>query len=116
MDSAILLKKLREYGADIDGAMARFLDDEELYAACYDEFINDACFGNLETAVATKDHTQAFDAAHALKGVAGNMGLTPMYVAIGNIVEPLRAHEYGNLQQLLAEVQHQHEILRGIEY
>ena len=40
--------------------------------------------GNLEA---------AFDAAHTLKGVVGNMGLTPLYKAVCDIVQPLRARE-----------------------
>ena len=36
------------------------------------------------------DITKAFEAAHSLKGTLGNMGLTPMYEIIIQIVEPLR--------------------------
>ncbi len=37
------------------------------------------------------DLTGAFEAAHTLKGVAGNLGLTPLYEAVCAIVEPLRS-------------------------
>ena len=37
--------------------------------------------------------TSAFEAAHTLKGVTGNMGLTPLYDAVCTIVEPLRTRE-----------------------
>ena len=37
--------------------------------------------------------TSAFEAAHTLKGVTGNMGLTPLYDAVCTIVEPLRTGE-----------------------
>ena len=35
----------------------------------------------------------AFEAAHTLKGVAGNLGLKPLYDAVCHIVEPLRRGE-----------------------
>ena len=35
----------------------------------------------------------AFEAAHTLKGVAGNLGLTPLYRSVCAVVEPLRIRE-----------------------
>ena len=47
----------------------------------------------LGAALANRDYTAAFEAAHTLKGVVGNMGLTPLYEAVCVIVEPLRSRE-----------------------
>lgn len=33
------LNKLTAYGADVNGAMSRLLDDEELYSSCVDSFV-----------------------------------------------------------------------------
>ncbi|MEG0963534.1 MAG: Hpt domain-containing protein, partial [Lachnospiraceae bacterium] len=55
-------------------------------------------------AIVQKDYKNAFDYAHTLKGVAGNMGLSPIYKAICDIVEPLRRNDYSNLQYLYAEI------------
>lgn len=85
-----LLKKLQEYGADTKGAMERFLDDTELYEMCLVTFMKDEGFAGLEKALAEKAYDKAFDHAHTLKGVAGNLGLTPLFQAISDIVEPLR--------------------------
>ena len=35
----------------------------------------------------------AFEAAHTLKGVSGNLGLAPLYKAVCALVEPLRLRE-----------------------
>ena len=43
--------------------------------------------------------TSAFEAAHTLKGVTGNMGLTPLYDAVCTIVEPLRTGRTGGLHK-----------------
>ena len=57
------------------------------------------------------DLIAAFDAAHTLKGVLSNMGLTPLYDCVSAIVEPLRegrfddtAEEYARLLVRRAEL------------
>lgn len=109
------LNRLKDYGADIDGAMRRFLGDEELYASCFTEFINDPCFSALRDALEAGDYGAAFDAAHTLKGVAGNMGLTPMYQAACALVEPLRTKQHSNLHPLFDEIMRQRELLNRLE-
>ena len=47
----------------------------------------------LGGALASGDTAKAFEAAHTLKGVTGNMGLTPLYAALCTLVEPLRTGE-----------------------
>ena len=79
---SILLEKLENYGADVNGAMSRFLKDEELYAVCLSAFESDEGFAELGEALKNQDYQQAFDAAHTIKGVAGNLGLTPLFEAI----------------------------------
>lgn len=93
-----LLTSLRNRGADIDGTMDRFLGDEVLYAECFHLFLQDPGFETLGQALAQKDSSAAFDAAHSLKGVAGNLGLTPLYNAICAIVEPLRQGQSDGLE------------------
>ena len=85
-----LCTKLQDWGCDIPGTMRRFLDDEDLYTSCLDTLIADESFENLKTAINENDEKKAFEAAHSLKGTLGNMGLTPMYEIIIQIVEPLR--------------------------
>ena len=112
---SILMKRLDEYGADVEGAMARFLNDEELYESCFASFLKDEVFFRLSEALECGDYERAFEAAHTLKGVAGNMGLTPMYCAVCAIVEPLRKKEESNLMVLHAAIVEQHEALRRLQ-
>lgn len=109
-----LMERLKAYGADTVGAMSRFLDDGDLYASCFEIFLEDACFAKLGNALAAQNYAEAFDCAHTLKGVAGNMGLTPIYHAICSLVEPLRAKTYDNLDGLYAEIMRQRQILKDI--
>lgn len=85
-----LTDQLRAEGADMDGAMDRLCGDEELFASCFAYFLSDPAFSALSDAIDVGDSTAAFESAHALKGVAGNLGLTDVYDLCSALVEPLR--------------------------
>ncbi|MEG1505242.1 MAG: Hpt domain-containing protein [Lachnospiraceae bacterium] len=106
-----ILEKLEKYGADVTGAMGRFLDDEDLYQTCFVVFLKDESFQKLGEAIAKKEYEKSFEYAHTLKGVAGNMGLTPMYQVLCDMVEDLRKEEYSNLSEYYKEVMNQLRIL-----
>lgn len=84
---------LTDYGADYGTTMARFLGDEALYLRLLDLFFRDDSVNQLGAALADGDLAAAFAAAHTLKGVSANMGLTPLYEAVCVLVEPLRVQE-----------------------
>ena len=85
-----LTEQLASRGNDMAGALARFLDVEILYGDCFRMFLEDPGFRQLEDTLARRDASAAFDAAHTLKGVAGNLGLTELYRAACALAEPLR--------------------------
>lgn len=85
------IEELREWGCDIDNTMERMLFDKEFYLECLTDIPNDPNFSRLSNALVKQDVTAAFDGAHTLKGVFINLGLTPMYNKVVEIVEPLRA-------------------------
>ncbi|MGN0941121.1 MAG: Hpt domain-containing protein [Selenomonadaceae bacterium] len=86
-----LLNELRARGCDIDGALVRFLNKEDFYARLFKKFVDDASIEGLGDALKAQDVDTAFRHAHTLKGLTANMGLTPLYDIIVQIVEPLRA-------------------------
>ena len=81
------------YGGDNSTAMGRFFGNEGMYLRFLDMFFQDESFQQLENALDAGDLKDAFAAAHTVKGVAGNMGLTPFYEAVCVIVERLRTEE-----------------------
>lgn len=99
-----LLDQLRDWGCDIDGAMARFLNDEELYVECLHTLLEDEAFVKLEEALNNREIDQAFHWAHTLKGVLANMGLTPIYEVVARIVEILRAGSDENTLSIYREM------------
>lgn len=100
----MLLEELRNWGCDIDGALERFVGDEELYKTCLYTVLDDKSFGGLGEALEAGQVREAFDYAHTLKGVLANMGLTPMYDITVRIVEPLRTGDTEGLPALYEEL------------
>lgn len=110
----MLQQALMDYGADLDGALRRFLNDNELYEQCFFQFMEDENFALLDEAVRSRDYQRAFEAAHTIKGVAGNMGLTPLYNAASELAEALRAQRYEDVDALYAPIPPQMRVLRTI--
>lgn len=109
---SMLLGRLKDYCADIDGSIGRFLDDEELFTVCFAEFMNVPCFVQLKSAPDAHDYDAAFDAA---KGVAGSIGLSSTYRAAYAPVKPLRAKQVFGLQSLYKEITGQYETSKQTE-
>jgi HPt (histidine-containing phosphotransfer) domain-containing protein len=86
-------EKLVRYGVNFQATMERFVNSERLYLRCLDMLAKDDNLGKLGKALDEGDLHAAFEAAHTLKGVVANMGLTPLYKTIDQITEPLRAGE-----------------------
>ena len=99
-----LFVKLKEAECDVEGALARFLDDEDLYVQFYGELLKDEAFNNLGVALEEGRLYEAFEFAHTLKGIIGNMGLTPMFNIVCDIVEPLRINSVDGVKENYKEL------------
>lgn len=98
------IEKLRDWGCDIVNTMPRMLDDEDFYIECLELIPDDPNFSMLETAISEHNISEAFNCAHTLKGVISNVGITPMYNVIVDIVEPLRNGKSDNLEGKINEL------------
>lgn len=103
------LEQFAAYGADVEGVMDRFMEDEELLMVCLDQFVADDEIEQLKEQMGKQDYEQAFEVAHALKGVSGNLGLTPLFEATCVLVESLRHKVYDHVAEELDEVVKQRE-------
>ncbi|MBR2875713.1 MAG: Hpt domain-containing protein [Clostridia bacterium] len=99
-----LFVKLKQAECDVEGALARFLDDEDLYEQFYGELLKDPAFENLGEAIEQGKTYEAFEYAHTLKGIIGNMGLTPLFETVCDIVEPLRINSLDGVKEKYAEL------------
>lgn len=98
-------EKFEAYGGDYVTTMARFINNENMYLKFLDMLFQDENLEKLGKALEENDLQGAFEAAHTLKGVVGNMGLAPLFLAVCEIVEPLRVKEkrsdYTQLYQVI---------------
>ena len=109
-----LLKDLSFWGCDINEAMDRLMNDKEIFFKFLYQFKKDKNFLELENAIHKNDRKNAFECAHALKGVAGNLSLKPIYESITLLVDMLKKGEMSDAKPLLKNVLEKKEELRKI--
>lgn len=98
------LVQLERWGCDVKGALPRFLNDEEFMLECIVQVSQDPAFDELGRSIEAGKTKEAFDAAHTLKGIIANTGLTPLLVIIVAIVELLRRGSTDGLSEQYAQL------------
>jgi HPt (histidine-containing phosphotransfer) domain-containing protein len=88
------LNKLKNWGCDINGALERFLNDKDLYCECLLMFVEDDNFKSLKLHINDEDKKVPFSYVHTLKGVAGNLGLSPLFESLSELCDALRVDDY----------------------
>ncbi|MEG1799340.1 MAG: Hpt domain-containing protein [Synergistaceae bacterium] len=105
METESLYEKLIAWGADVKKARERLLEDDELYVNCLKDFAADRNFELLRVAVSEERWRDAFEYAHAIKGVAGNLGLEPIFSLSSQIAEPLRSGRHEGIKDKTDDMQ-----------
>lgn len=88
----ITIDGLKRFGANADDGLQRCMGNEALYLRLVNRFLEDDSFTNLKAAIEAGDLEKGFQLSHALKGVLGNLSLTPLYEIIFELTELLRSH------------------------
>jgi HPt (histidine-containing phosphotransfer) domain-containing protein len=91
--------------------LRRLMNTEAFYLRLVNLALDDAGFGKLSDAVGNDDRKAAFEAAHALKGVLGNLSLTTMYEKVSEMTELLRAGKDADYALLLRQLLEQRDEL-----
>jgi HPt (histidine-containing phosphotransfer) domain-containing protein len=110
----LTIDMLRSFGANVEEGLGRCMNNEAFYLRLVGKVLDDASFGKLETALAAGDLTAAFEAAHALKGVLGNLSLTPIFEPASRLTELLRSHTEGDYDALLRSIQEERSKLAAL--
>ena len=100
----ITIEELKAQGADVETGLSRCVENEALYLKLVGMGLGDAKFEELETALDAGNLTKAFELCHALKGVIGNLALTPLYEALSDLTEKLRAREEADYQAMYSNI------------
>lgn len=110
----ITIEKLNDFGADTAEGLGRCCGNEALYLRLVNMIPDEDSFAALDAALKAGDLDRAFEAAHALKGVLGNLSLTPMYEKSCEITELLRARTQMDYTPLITELLSMRDTLRAL--
>lgn len=108
------IEELKEFGVNTDEGLSRCLNNEEFYFRMIRLAASDTGFNKLKDAVENHDLATAFEAAHALKGVLGNLSITPLFVPLSEITELLREKKDMDYSVYLEEIERKKEALKKL--
>ena len=98
-----MMEELSALGVDTDDAIARFMGNSELYEKMLKKFPKAVDDSPVLAYAHSEDYETATSNAHALKGVTGNLSLTPLYDKYTRIVEMYRESNFRQANELLNE-------------
>ena len=105
---------LKAWGADTAQGISRCMGNEGFYLGLVPKVLEDKNFDNLTAAIGAHDLDAAFAAAHGLKGMLGNLALTPIYEPVVEITELLRARTDTDYAPYLQKITEKKEELKGM--
>ncbi len=109
------IEALKNCGVNVEEGLSRCLNNEAFYLKMIHMGLADGHFAKLEEAIAAHNLDEAFENAHALKGVVGNLALTPLAKPISEITELLRARTDIDYSALCAEISARRSELCALE-
>ena len=88
---------LSAVGLNCSEMIQKFMDSEEMFLKYFKKFFEtaDSVVEELYAAIQKGDHAAIENRAHALKGLSGNIGLYGVYDPARNIVDEIRAGNFG---------------------
>lgn len=110
----LTIENLKEFGANTEEGLARCVNNEGLYLKFVNKEAYDENFEKLGKAIEARDLKTGFETAHALKGVLGNLSLTPILDPIVTITEGMRNGTDMDYDTPYREVMAQLEKLRAL--
>lgn len=98
-----LIEELKSLGADTDDALVRFMDNSALYERMLKKLPKVVEDAPVMPYVESGDLDTALSNAHTLKGVVGNLSLTPLYNNYTEMVNLFRDDKPEKAKELLAK-------------
>ena len=106
----LTLEKMRDLGIDPADGLTRCMNNEVFFFKMISMAVANDYFDTLGPALEKNDLESAFEAAHALKGVIGNLALKPIYEPLAEMTELLRAKkqaDYISMYRPIKEIRDQ---------
>lgn len=99
-----LISELQALGVNTHEAVERFNNNSALYVKMLGKFTGAVEGLEVMPYLESGDLEKAVTNAHTLKGVTGNLSLTPLYKAYTDIVALLRANDPDKAKQILSDI------------
>ena len=98
------VESLKAAGANVEEGLARCMNKEDFYLKMVNMGLTNQNFQLLGPALEAKDFDRAFELCHSLKGVIGNLSLTPLYDLICQLTEMLRSKTDTDYTDLYSQI------------
>ncbi len=95
---------LEEAGIDVKSLLDRLMGNESLVSRFLTKFIEDTNITKLTEAVREKNPEDMLSASHMLKGMTGNLSITPLYSLFSKQVELIRGGDLQGACDLMPEI------------
>lgn len=99
-----LLEELKTKGVNIEEGLERLAGNVSLYEKMLGKFLDLVEKISLEPDFDCNDYQDVIEKAHAIKGVTGNLSITPLYEAYTEIVLLLRKEQPEQAKLLLKKI------------
>ncbi|MCM1038042.1 MAG: hypothetical protein NC314_04015 [Roseburia sp.] len=99
-----LFEELKELGVDVDGGVKRINGNEKLYTKLLGSFVKSVNTYRVDADYDGNEYNDVIEKTHALKGVSGNLSITPLFESYTKIVDLLRAGKPEEARPILKEI------------
>lgn len=111
-----LFDDLKELGVNVSDGINRLGGNEALYKKLLGTFVKTIRGYDIKPDFDEENYNDVIEKAHAVKGIAGNLSITPIYEGYTQIVSLLRSAEPARAKDVLRNVLPiQEEIIDCIE-
>lgn len=98
-----MITELKDLGVNTDEGLGRFLNNEALYEKMLKKLPDSMKSGQVLEAIEKGEINSAIEISHTMKGVLGNLSITPLYEAYTKIVALLREGRQDEAKNILTE-------------
>lgn len=99
-----MISMLKNVGVEVEDAVRRFSGNEALYEKFLGRFLKDDTYEKVQKAFAEGNKEEALAAAHTLKGVSANLGLSGLFKICSEMVVRIREDDYEGAARLTGEL------------
>lgn len=99
-----MIDDLKSLGVNTEEALQRFMGKTSLYEKMVGKLPAAVSDTPVMPAFEAEDHKMALENAHTLKGVMGNLSITPLFEGYTKIVDMLRADDPAGARKVLEDI------------